>query len=499
MPRKKSPSARRARPAPVAHRVTVAPRLKGPIDSGPHDRRILNRLLKLDAGRVAEFRAAIREGSERRGLDYVRDSGERILIPIQPVPVLPTRRQLVYLTRVVKVLNRIVARVGEARLKDPVLQAMLELSEPELGWLRLAAKAPGHPSRRVFHRWDAAIELASDIGASRTRFFEVNSVDVGGVHYSAATREVLLDALASVGVRGLSLDSSTAGRDPRAVLLAHIREHARDIGRELEFVAIAENQEFDAGITEAPSLAQYFRDRGVDADCVDPRNFELSRKKVVTFQGKPVDVIYRNIDLRDTVELEEEGHDLKAFRVAAQQGLLFSSPHGELDHKSLWEVLGAPDHWPSLSPEERRIVKRHIPWTRLVAERNTQGPKGNMVDLPDYVRRSRRRLVLKPNRACGGEGVTIGAVTSQSVWDTTLAEALAAPCTWVAQELIAIPRRRSVIEDDSGEFTPETVFAVYGLFHSSGGLAVLGRASRHPVVNVMQGGGMLAVLGLPDR
>ncbi|MBK7973857.1 MAG: hypothetical protein IPK07_11505 [Deltaproteobacteria bacterium] len=475
------------------------PQLRGPLDVGPHDRRILSKLLKLSPQQVADFRGAIAEGSERWSLDYVKDSGERILIPVNPVPVLPTRRQLTYLKRVVAVLNGVVARVGEARLKDPVLQAMLELSDAELRWLAFASKAPGHPARRVFHRWDAAIELANDIGAGHTKFFEVNSVDVGGVHYAAATRAVLLEALQSVGVKGLSLSSATAGRDPRAVLLADLREHARDIGRELRFVAIAENQEFDAGVTEAPSLARYFREHGVAAECVDPRNFELSRRKVVTYQGRAVDVIYRNIELRDVVDLEDEGHDLAAFRAAAQQGLFFSSPHGELDHKSLWEVLGAPDHWPSLSAAERRAVARHIPWTRLVAERNTQGPSGNMIDLPEYVRRYRNRLVLKPNRSCGGQGVTIGSVTSRADWERTLDEALAAPCSWVVQEVIAIPRRRSVALGEDGSFVSEKVFGVYGLFASSAGLAILGRASRNPVVNVMQGGGMLAVLGLDER
>ena len=217
------------------------PQLRGPLDVGPHDRRILSKLLKLSPQQVADFRGAIAEGSERWSLDYVKDSGERILIPVNPVPVLPTRRQLTYLKRVVAVLNGVVARVGEARLKDPVLQAMLELSDAELRWLAFASKAPGHPARRVFHRWDAAIELANDIGAGHTKFFEVNSVDVGGVHYAAATRAVLLEALQSVGVKGLSLSSATAGRDPRAVLLADLRDHARDIGRELRFVAIAES------------------------------------------------------------------------------------------------------------------------------------------------------------------------------------------------------------------------------------------------------------------
>ena len=49
-----------------------------------------------------------------------------------------------------------------------------------------------------------------DPGARGAKFFEVNSVDVGGIHYAAATRQVLLEALASIGIRGLSIDRATA-------------------------------------------------------------------------------------------------------------------------------------------------------------------------------------------------------------------------------------------------------------------------------------------------
>jgi diaminobutyrate-2-oxoglutarate transaminase len=208
-----------------------------------------------------------------------------------------------------------------------------------------------------------------------------------------------------------------------------------------------------------------------------------------------VDVIYRNIELRDLVELQTAGANLKAFQAATAAGLLCSSPLGELDHKSLWEVLHGPEHWPSLTPLERKVVARHIPWTRLLTQRITHSPSGRLVDLPEYVRRHRSRLVMKPNRSCGGQGVTIGDVTSQADWERTLEQAMAAPCTWVAQELIPIPRRRSVTLSRTGRYRPQTVYTVYGLFSSPAGLAFVGRASPDPVVNVMQGGGMLAILG----
>jgi hypothetical protein len=469
--------------------------VNGPLDYGPYDKRILAVLRGLDADQVRGLEQAMAQASTRLGLDYVRDSGEVILIPVNPTPVVPTRRQMSYLMGVIRTLNGAVARVAAQRLKDPVLSAMLELSDQELEWLRLARKAPGNPAQRVFHRWDLAIALAGDVGAAHARFFEVNSVDVGGIHYAAATRQALLDALEAVGVSGLSLDASTAGSDPRLVLLESLREHARAIGRKPRMVAIAENQDFTTGITEASSLAEFFTERGLPTECVDVRAFEVNRRGRVFARGRPVDVVYRNIELRDLVELEQAGANLSGLKAAASAGLLFSSPYGELDHKSLWEVLGAPDHWPSLSPLEQKMVSRHIPWTRLLTHRITQSPTGRMVDLPDYVHRHRTRLVLKPNRSCGGQGVTIGAITAAAAWDQTLSQALEHPCSWVAQELIPIPRRRSLVVGRNGCFRPETVYAVYGVFCSAAGLAFVGRASRKPVVNVMQGGSMLGILG----
>ncbi len=477
----------RKRPGPKRHR--------GSFDQGSQDKSILAQLLRLDRNRVRAFRKAVDDASDRLGLDYVRDSGQRILIPVNPTPALPTRRQINYMGGVLRAFTFAVARLVAKRLENPRLAAALPLNEQELVWLRLGVGAPGNPPTHVFHRWDCAINLADDPGALHARFFEVNSVDVGGIHYAAATREVMLDSLRAVGISGLSLDSSVAGSDGRLILFDEVQGHARTIGRKLKFLAIAENQDFTTGITEAASIAKFFCDRGLYTECVDVRAFEVDRRRGVCVKGRPVDVIYRNIELRDLADLESAGADLAGMKAAARSGQLFSSPFGELDHKSLWEVLGSWEFNGALTPLERKMVARHIPWTRLLCERRTDGPHGKPIDLPDYVRRHRTQLVMKPNRSCGGQGVTIGPVTSERAWEKTLDSALATPNTWVAQELIPIPRRRTVVPGPGGRFRAKTVYAVYGLFCSPFGIAFVGRASLRPVVNVMQGGGMLGILG----
>ena len=265
-------------------------------------------------------------------------------------------------------------------------------------------------------------------------------------------------------------------------------------------VAIAENQDFTTGITEAESIRSFFRKRFIKTECVDARRFETHPQFGVAYRGKPVDVVYRNIELRDLADLEKAGGDLSGMRAAAQAGKMLSSPFGELDHKSLWEALGSDDFAELFTADERRLIARHVPWTRLLRERKTDNPDTRMVELTQYVRDNQSDLVMKPNRSCGGQGVTIGRITSAAQWDRTLAEALQAPDTWVVQERIPIPRRQTCRVTDDGRFEPDEVFSVYGGFHSVGGPGFVGRASHSPVVNVMQGGGLLAVMGkMPKR
>jgi hypothetical protein len=185
--------------------------IDGRLDHATLDRWLVQKLLSLEPAQVGSFQAALDDASDRLGLDYVRDSGERILIPVNPMPAVPTRRQITYLASVLRAFTYGVARIVAHRLDDPKLAGALPLTEPEMTWIRLGVNAPGNPPTHVFHRWDCAINLSHDPGALHAKFFEVNSVDVGGIHYAAATRQVLLESLRRIGVDGLSIGRSVAG------------------------------------------------------------------------------------------------------------------------------------------------------------------------------------------------------------------------------------------------------------------------------------------------
>ena len=96
-------------------------------------------------------------------------------------------------------------------------------------------------------------------------------------------------------------------------------------------------------------------------------------------------------------------------RTLFRQNRIISSIAAELDQKSCWEILTDPQFTQKyFSADERQVFRRHILWTRIVSDRRTLLPDGQIGDLLAYVRREHEHLVLKPNRSYGGQGVLIG-------------------------------------------------------------------------------------------
>jgi uncharacterized circularly permuted ATP-grasp superfamily protein len=182
-------------------------------------------------------------------------------------------------------------------------------------------------------------------------------------------------------------------------------------------------------------------------------------------------------------------------RALFRENRVISSIAAELDHKSCWEVLTDPDiAGRYFSEEERRVFQHHVLWTRVLADRRTTLPRGEIGDLLPFARQEREWLVLKPSRGYGGEGVTIGQTLSQAEWEAAIDAALADPEVWVLQRLAAIPVLEVPALSPDGTLQPEPFYHVMGYASGPEGIAILARASQRQVVNVAQRGGMAAVM-----
>jgi hypothetical protein len=172
-----------------------------------------------------------------------------------------------------------------------------------------------------------------------------------------------------------------------------------------------------------------------------------------------------------------------------------SSISAEIDQKSAFEVLSDPAlldrHF---GPDERDVLARHVPWTRRVQERRTLLPDGRIGELAPYLEEHRERLVLKPNRSYGGYGVMVGAAVDDATWRTAVARAFESPGEMVVQTKAEVPVQRLPVRRDDDTIDLEPCYVVMGFAPSRYGLAILGRASARPVVNVAQRGGLVPVM-----
>ena len=211
-----------------------------------------------------------------------------------------------------------------------------------------------------------------------------------------------------------------------------------------------------------------------------------------------IHLIYRSAahQINDLAQKEQAGEDVSAIKHALNLGRCVSSIAGEFDHKSAFQVFTSPEFSAWFTGEERRVFKKHVPWTRMVEEIRTSDPEGREVDLLAWLSRHREEIVLKPNRSYGGEGILIGKETSDAEWSEALDKGAKAPGTWVAQGYRPVPEKDFPVIDEDGVLGSADYFSVLGLFASVQRLAILGRASRKKVVNVAQKGGVVAVLRL---
>ena len=145
--------------------------------------------------------------------------------------------------------------------------------------------------------------------------------------------------------------------------------------------------------------------------------------------------------------------------------------------------------------QERLVFQRHVLWTRVLSDRATVLPDGHTGSLLEYARTNHENLVLKPNRAYGGDGVVIGPAATSAGWGAALDSALADPDDrWVVQQVATIPVREFPVLGPDGALHAEPFYTVMGFAANEEGVAVLARASQKQVVNVAQRGGLCGVL-----
>lgn len=372
-----------------------------------------------DAALAGASAERLRAGQERRRLTF----GDRPL-SIALRPNLLSRQRYDESVAAARGVYGALAALERALLADARLRAQLDLDPEEE---RLALVEPGCRSSSPSVRLDSFF-------AERVRYVEYNAESPAGMAYEDNMAEVFAELpvmrefrrrfrLRALPVRGQQLTS----------MLRAFEQWGR---AERPVVAIADWTGLPTA-TEFDLFRDFFESRGVPTVICDPRELELRRGRLHA-GGRAVNLVYRRVL---TSELLARRDEVRGLLDAYAQGAacVVNTFRAKLLHKKMSLALLSDERYAGLyRPDQRRVIARHVPWTRKVVDGATTRAGQPVADLLAHCAARRTELVLKPNDEYGGKGVVLGWTVEQSEWEQALQ--VAATQSYVVQEAVEVPR-----------------------------------------------------------
>ena len=408
-------------------------------------------------------------------------SGERRFSPFLR-PQFVSRTFYDEMRRAAEVLAGAFQQMTLAAVENDEILNELGLTETEARYARMD---PGYPEVCNSSRLD------SFISGGDFNFLEYNAETPAGITDQMQI-EKLLKRIPEVG-KFLDQNDHWMPR-PQVALLNALVGGYRDFGgkKEKPNIAIVDWKGV-LTFTEFEVLKEFFVSAGHPTRIVDPRELEYDGETLRVGEFE-VDIFYKRVVIHELFEKADDNHPLLT---AYRDGNVFmaNSFRSKIPHKKASLAVLSNDRYEHLfTATQLEMIERHLPWTRLVSDREVRF-EGGRHGLLELARRERHRFILKPNDDYGGAGIVFGWESTESEWDDALEAALNAP--FVVQE--RVPVEKVMFPTYDGEATMEELLIDFDPFlfrgQAEGGLV---RLSSSSLVNVSAGGGEAALVVLNE-
>jgi Circularly permuted ATP-grasp type 2 len=405
--------------------------------------------------------------------------GERPLCPFLR-PFFVDEADEIRVRQVAEAMAAMGERVVKAATVSPSLLDQLRLTDEEAALVRID---PGYERASTASRLDAFLLPDS------LKFAEYNAESPAGLGYAENLAEIFegLDVMRAFecGWRTRYYKLSNA------ILDALIESYREWGGRANPPTILITDFRGVPTWSEFEILQQRFEARGVPTVVADPRELEFDGSTLIA-GGRPVDLVYRRVLVSDIVARRDDSHVLlrayESGRVCVANTFRCKIPH----KKAFFAVLTDPQNAALFSAEEQAVIRNHVPWTRVLADVQSDRD-GEPVDLLPFVRRERERLVIKPNDEYGGTGVVLGWEASEAEWDAAIGRAVGAGGgAWVAQERIPVRREPFPVVEEPHRVTMRDMLVDFAPYLFRGRqIGFLTRLSGSGLANVTSGGGQV--------
>jgi hypothetical protein len=349
-------------------------------------------------------------------------SGGRLICPFLR-PNFISRRQYESLVKTGEALIGAIDRMEQMVLTTPSLLARLELLPAEK---MLASIDPGYQALEVAARLDSHLNNGS------LHFVQYNADSPTGAGYADALAELFYDAPPVKEFRKKYALAKVGSR--KHLLQALSKSYKQFGGTKKPNIAIVEfRQNYHSGQSEYELFRDFFREEGYSVEIVAPEQLEY-RNRVLRRGNFEIDLVYRRLGVQEFLLRFDLSHPLvQAYRERAV--CVVNSFRSELAHKkAMFGLLTDESVTAKFPAAERKAIRDHVPWTRLVAASKT-AYEDRTVDLLEFITQNREKLTLKPNDDYSDQHSYFGWEMDSADWDRALKQALRSP--YVVQERVA--------------------------------------------------------------
>ena len=283
-----------------------------------------------------------------------------------------------------------------------------------------------------------------------------------------------------------------------------LRAYAEFLGADIEkalntkpTIAIVDLKDLPT-VKEFELFRDYFEANGYTALICSPDELVFDGGKLWC-KGVVINIVYKRLLVNEYLPImNSQPALLDAYRAGAI--CMVNNFQSKIIHKkAVFAVLTNEKYADLFDETELSAIAAHVPWTRKFRAEKTIN-KGENIDLVEWTRANKSKLVLKPNDDYGGHGIYIGWVSSESDWDEAIKIALANSDYLVQERVETSKETFPMLFGDLGDIKmiEQLVDLDPLLFNGKVGSAFT-RLSTSELANVSSGGGMVPTFIIKEK
>lgn len=329
-------------------------------------------------------------------------------------------------------------------------------------------------------------------------FVELNGESPAGIAYSDSASEIFLRLpVMKKFAESYKIEKLEGRSKLLQVLLRAYDEFCGGKTEKSPVIAIVDlknlptQQEFEL-------FRDYFESQGYNSFICAPEDLEYDDQKLY-FKGVQIDIVYKRLLVNEYLPIMDKYPALLEACRAGSVCLVNNFQCKLIHKKAIFAVLTNEKYAHLFTEDERNVISKHVPWTRKFREERTFY-KGEEIDLVEFTRQNKHKLVLKPNDDYGGHGIFIGWTSDDSQWEEAMKTSLINGDYLVQERVETSKEFFPMLFGDTGkfDFVEQLVDLDPLLFYGKVGSAFT-RLSTSELANVSSGGGMVPTFIIKEK